>query len=123
VILLGLFGIAAVTAWMPASIEAGVTFALDKLLAPPTRTVGARVRVKCEECGVVASTREIEQPGVAGGVARGGQNEIPGKLVKSYEVTIRMKDGSSHVFMDANPVNWRPGEGIIFIQGANQSND
>lgn len=61
-ILLGLFGIAAVTAWMPASIEAGVTFALDKLLAPPTRTVGARVRVKCEECGASRPRGRLSNP-------------------------------------------------------------
>ncbi len=119
VILLGLFGIAAVMAWAPASTEDSV----DKLLTLPTKTVGSHVRVKCEECGVVVSTREIEQPGGSDGVPRGGQDEIPGTLAKSYEVTIRMNDGSNRVFMDTTPVNWRPGEGIVLIQGASQLND
>lgn len=122
VILLGLFGIAAVMAWVPALTEDSV----DKLLTLPTKTVGSHVRVKCEECGVVVSTREIEQPGGSGGVTRGrrgGQDEILGKLAKSYEVTVRMNDGSNRVFIDTNLVNWRPGEGIVLIQGASQLND
>jgi hypothetical protein len=124
-ILLGTSGIAAVMAWTPTSIGAQ---------APPAaeRAEGeARVRVKCAECGVVASTREIEQlgagidsdSGAAGGVTAGGRNETPEKSAKSYEVTVRMKDGSSRVFMEANPANWRPGERVIFIEGASQSND
>ena len=110
-VLLGLFGIAAVMAWTPASTEDSV----DKLLTLPTKTVGSHVRVKCEECGVVVSTREIEQPGGSGGVTRGGK--------RGHEVTVRMKNGSNRVFMDANPANWRQGESIILIQGASQLND
>lgn len=122
VALLGFFGIVAVMAWMPASTEDRV----DKLLTLPAKTVSSHVRVKCEECGVIVSKREIEQPGGSGGVTRGrrgGQDGILGKLAKSYEVTVRMNDGSSRVFMDTNPVNWQPGEGIVLIQGANQLND
>lgn len=143
VILLGTCAIAAVVAWMPTSTDmAGVVFVLDKLRAPPAGPVGAqaqipparaegdaRVRVKCAECGVVESTREIEQrgegvdPATAGGVTRGGRTEIPGKSTKSYEVTVRMKDGSSRVFMDTNPVNWRPRERVIIIEGVRQSSN
>lgn len=118
-VLLVLFEIVVVMAWVPASTEESV----DKLLTLPTKTVGSRVRVKCAECGVVVSTREIEQLGRSGEVLRGGQNEISGKHPKRHEVTIRMKDGSSRVFLDAHPVNWRPGERIIFIQGASQLNN
>jgi len=120
VILLGLFGIAAVMAWAPAAAEESV----DKFQALSAKKVGSRVRVRCEECGVIVSTREIEQLDGTSGVTRDGQDKIPGKSAKSCEVTVRMKDGSSRVFMDATPVNWRLGEGIILIQGAtNQSND
>ncbi|MDO8315885.1 MAG: hypothetical protein Q7T00_11700 [Rugosibacter sp.] len=118
-VLLVLFGIAAMMAWVPASTEESV----DKPLTLPTKTVVSRVRVNCAECGVVVSTREIDQPGRSGEVPRVSQNEISGKPSQSYEVTIRMKDGSSRVFLDAHPVNWRPGERIIFIQGASQLNN
>lgn len=148
VILLSSSGIAAVMAWMPASINmAGGVFvhdkpSLPKPSLPSARSVGAeaqalpgrpnrnsRVKVKCPECGVVASTRKIEQlgtgihPVTTGGVKRGGRIEMPRKTTKSYEVTVRMKDGSSRVFMDATSANWRPGERVILIEGASQSND
>ena len=120
VILLGLFGIAAVMAWAPASAEESV----DKFQALPIKKVGSRGRVRCEECGVIVSMRDIDQLDGSDGVTRDGQDKIPGKSAKSYEVTVRMKDGSSRVFLDVNPVNWRLGEGIVLIQGAtNQSND
>lgn len=131
VILLGTTGIAAVMAWTPTSTDvAGVVF--EQAQISPARAEGdarVRARMKCAECGVVASTREIEQPGAgidpgaSGGVTRSSRNAIHGKSTKSYEVTARMKDGSSRVFMDANPANWRPGERVIFIEGVNQSND
>lgn len=142
-ILLSTFGIAAVMAWMPTSTgEAGVIFALDNLRLSPARLVdaetqippariegGARVSVKCTECSVVESMREIEQlddgidPGAEGGVTRGGRNEIAEKSTKSYEITVRMKDGSSRVLMDATPANWRPGERVTFIEGSSRSNE
>jgi hypothetical protein len=142
-----LSGIAAVMAWMPSSTDgAGVVLALDQPRAPPAVPIGAqapissaradgeaRVRVKCPECGVVESTREIEQrserlaegidPVAAGGMTRVGRNEIPGKSTHMYEVTVRMMDGSRRVFTDANLVNWRAGERVILIGGASRSND
>lgn len=135
VLLLGTYGIAAVMAWMPAwtddrfsTLPAGPIDAQARVT--PARTEGgARVRVKCAECGIVASTREVEQPGAgidpgtAGGAARGGRNEMPGKSAKSYEVTVRMRDGSSRAFMDANPANWRAGERVILIEAASRSID
>lgn len=42
---------------------------------------------------------------------------------KSYEVTVRMRDGSSRAFMDANPANWRAGERVILIEAASRSID
>jgi|PlaIllAssembly_1097288.scaffolds.fasta_scaffold93563_2 hypothetical protein len=142
VILLGTSAIAAVTAWMPTSTDvAGVVLAVDKLPTlpsgpvgvvaqiPPARAEGAaRVRVKCAECGVVASAREIGQfgggidPGAAGGLRRGGRNEL-GKSTQGHEVTVRMKDGSSRAFMAANSANWRAGERVIIIEGTSQSKD
>jgi hypothetical protein len=36
----------------------------------------------------------------------------------SYEYTVRMGDGSSHVFREEMPVSWRLGERLIFIKGS-----
>ncbi len=55
---------------------------------------------KCRECGVVVASRELAQS--AG---------------KRYEVTVRMKDGSSRTFTHNSPVAWRQGERLMFIEG------
>lgn len=129
-ILLGISGIAAVMGWMPTTTEvAAVGLVLEKLQAQSDKPVGARVRVKCEECGVIVSTREIAQlgggidPAAAVGVARSGGRGISGASAKTYEVTARMKDGSNRVFMAENRVPWRLGERMIFIEGASRSGD
>ena len=41
---------------------------------------------------------------------------------KSYEIIVRMADGLSRVFNDANPARWRSGERVIVIDGADPSN-
>ena len=142
-ILLGTSGFAAVTTWMPASTsDAGIVFASDELPTPPAALLGAqaprapapgegdtRPTVKCAGCGVFASVREIQQPagkadpGTAGGPARRDQYDQPGKSTRSYEVTVRMNDGSSRVFMDPNPANWRPGQRVVLVDGASHSHD
>lgn len=146
-ILLCAFAIAAVVAWTPGPTDvAGIPLNPDKpttLLAgqsgmeprsPPVWTeedaqegVRARARTRakawaaCAECGFVASIREFKhmgeetQPEVAGGVT--------GNPTRRHEVTIRMNDGTSRAFVDTHPANWRPGERVIFIEGANRTND
>jgi hypothetical protein len=130
-VLLGTFGIVAVMAWAPTSTDmSGAIFALDKLRAPPAgpadagaqippaRAEGnAHVRITCAECGVVESTREIEE--LSEGVDPGAAS----KSAKSYEVTVRMKNGTSHVFVNAKPVNWRPGERMIVIEGVRRASN
>lgn len=142
VILLGTFGIAAVMAWVPRPTDVAAAHIPDQPRALPAGLAGAETRiplaraeggapatVKCGECGIVESTREIEQPGdgtgpgAAGSVTRGDRNEVTGDSTKTYEVTVRMKDGSRHVFMDAKRANWRPGARVIIIEGASQSSD
>jgi len=102
VMLLSTSGVVAVMAGMPTS--AGVEAQIP-LVRAGGKTRG-RIRMNCEECGVVMSRRNSEQFDSL-----------------SYEVTLRMSDGSSRVFMDAHPANWRPGERVIFIEGANGTND
>jgi len=142
-ILLGTSGFAALTAWTPAATdEAGIVFASDELPTPPAALLGAhapratpqgegdtRSTEKCAGCGVIASTREIKALGAgidAGtpvGQARRDQYDLPGKSTRSYEVTVRMNDGSSRVFTDPNPANWRPGQRVVLVEGAGHSHD
>ena len=58
---------------------------------------------KCAECGTVASTREVASP-IADGADR------------RYEITVRMNDGSSRVFVDTSVASWRPGVRLILIE-------
>lgn len=128
-------GIGAVLAWAPDAADEEEKRAPDQTLEVPQAQseVDMRVRARCAECGVVESTRMVVQrddgmlygsPGVA---TRNGRRELPTKATEAKkakkavtfaEVTLRMNDGESRRFIDANPDNWRPGERVIFIEGA-----
>ena len=71
----------------------------------PSGTGKARVKARCEECGVVESMRRVAAVGNSPAI---------------YEITVRMRDGSTRVSSDASPANWHPGERIILIGGGNQ---
>lgn len=144
-ILIGVSGIAAEMAWMPTPTgEAEIAYGADKYPAQTVNPVGTeartalvraegevrrKARVECEECGVVVSRQKIQRldagadSGATDRVTGYDQSTISGQAALSYEVTLRMKDGSSRAFMDAHPANWRPGERVIFIEGANRTND
>lgn len=142
-ILLGTAGIAAVMAWLPTPTDRAATgFVHDNLDARPGRLVDAqrqkpplpaqgdtRTRVKCAECGVVESAREIGQlgegtdPGAAGGPTRSGRNQTLGTSTKSYEVIVRLRDGSTRAFTAANSASWRAGERVMIIEGTRQPSD
>jgi len=61
-------------------------------------------------------------PGATGGVVAGNPGETRVESTRSYEITVRLADGSSRVINDAKPARWRPGERVIVIEGANPSN-
>ncbi|MGB8434725.1 MAG: hypothetical protein WCE38_10730 [Burkholderiales bacterium] len=142
VILLGISASSAVTAWLPTSTDvAGVVFARDARPATPAGPDGpqaqipsargepeANIRGRCPECGVVAFIREIDDrgAGVDTGAARsatkGDHSEIPQQSIKRYEVNVRMRDGTSRVFVEASPAGWRPGERLILVEDASPSN-
>jgi hypothetical protein len=142
VILVGTSAVAAVMAWMSTAGAVTGFVALDTLPTPPAGPAGAvaqfpagrvegdaRVRVKCAECSVVESTRELGQlgrgidPGAAGGLTRGGRNVELGKSIQSDEVTARMIDGWGRVVMGANSANWRAEERMTIIESTSQSKD
>ena len=72
----------------------------------------ASPEMKCAQCGVVSSLREIES-----GAAKTGLTSSRDNLGKSYEVTVQMRNGSRHVFRDLAPSMWRVGERMIVIGG------
>jgi hypothetical protein len=128
VILFSSAGIARMMGWGPNSTDdSGDILALDQT-APVPATSEARAKPRCPECGVIVSMREIERhdedpgPGAAGGVTAGNRDETRVKSTKSYEIIVRMADGSSRVIDDANPARWRSGERVIVIDGADPSN-
>ena len=89
----------------------------------------APVAASCKQCGVVASMREIRQtaspsdaPGRPG-LIRASLKETDVEPTRRYEVTVRMRDGSSHVFLHAPPANWRAGERLILIGGATHASN
>ncbi|MBS1230808.1 MAG: hypothetical protein H6R17_4085 [Proteobacteria bacterium] len=75
-------------------------------VAYPVREAGSDP--KCAQCGVVESTRELAR--------------IAETSAKGVELTVRMKDGASHLFIAASSessASWRAGERVIFIDGRN----
>ncbi|MCP5228550.1 hypothetical protein [Accumulibacter sp.] len=88
-----------------------------------------RVRSRCPECGVVESTRLIQKPGeeidadLSGPMARIGNRGAQEHSITATEVTIRMIDGARQHFLDGKHTNWRRGERVIFIAGANRPNE
>jgi len=92
--------------------------AAPAIAAPRARAYG------CAECGVIESTREIEAPdentgiNASGRIAAGNGSEIEGMPFRTYEITIRLQDGSMRVITDANRASWRQGERVTIIAGA-----
>lgn len=74
--------------------------------------------MKCRECGVVESARTL-------GLI--GQESIPGtialRLPGNQEITVRMQDGSSRVFVEAAIVHRQSGERVILIGGPDAIGD
>jgi hypothetical protein len=69
-------------------------------------TVSPRARVRCTTCGVVLAIRRIE-PG--------------GSTPASFEFTVRLRDGTTRTSTSSSAANWRSGDRIMLIGGANVS--
>jgi outer membrane lipoprotein SlyB len=105
----------------------------------------------CAECGVIESVREVDAKGkgsglgvvggllgnqvgagrgkgvmtvvgAVGGALAGNEVEKRVKTTKSYEVTVRLNDGSSRVISEANLPTWRTGDKVKVVNGAIRSN-
>ena len=57
-----------------------------------------------------------------GGVVAGNEIEKRVKSGKSYEITVRLEDGSSRVIHEASAPTWRTGDRVKVINGVIQSN-
>ncbi len=76
--------------------------AVGGLHEPAAVAAGTAVKAKSPACGFVQSVRRVK--------ARGDNPE-------TYEITLRLRDGSTHVLTEAAPANWRRGESVVFIAG------
>jgi hypothetical protein len=76
---------------------------LPAVSAPIREGKAARMRAACEACGVVETIRRFEPVG-----------EQPA----GWELTVRMRDGSSRVSSIASSAKWHIGDRIMLIGGA-----
>jgi len=121
-------GIATVMAWVPG---ANAVSSIEPVLDSPAEQMQdtRRVRTKCPECGIVKSMRLLLKPGaeidhgLSGVETRGGRNTASRTPIRIAEVTIRMSNGASHQFIDANPANWRLGERVMVIRDPAATDD
>jgi outer membrane lipoprotein SlyB len=60
--------------------------------------------------------------GAVGGAFAGNEVEKRVKASKSYEVTVRLNDGTSHAIKEAGVPAWRTGDKVKLVNGAIQSN-
>ncbi|MDP1717889.1 MAG: hypothetical protein Q8L40_07400 [Burkholderiales bacterium] len=117
-------GIAHIAGWNPAS-DGNTSGDAGEVQVPGALPA---VKVKCAECGVIVSMREIELSNdstgsdITGKAAAGGLDSTQAKSTKSHELTIRLADGSIRVISEANSAKWRIGERVVVIGGAYPSN-
>jgi len=111
-------GIAALVMWIPTAIgnpEDRATLAGSSRI--PIRPAGetggtasagvvnnAPTGTTCTECGMIESVRESAVRG-----------EQAAESTRSYEVTIRFRDGSKRVLSEATPRMWRSGTAVKII--------
>jgi hypothetical protein len=103
------------TDWFHSSFNAGGILSEQQLppamaaaisLAPVSDTPRKRLgKPRCDDCAVFESIRHVAA--VAG-------------APETYEITVRLRDGSTRVSNDPTPANWLPGDRIIVVGSAKQ---
>jgi hypothetical protein len=86
---------------VPAS-AAPVQEAAGESVAATLNPVKARKHSRCEQCGVIQAIRRVDA----------AEGRPP-----TYEITIRLHDGSMRTHNNATPGNWRAGDRIMLIKG------
>ena len=60
--------------------------------------------------------------GAVGGAIAGNEIEKRVKATKSYEITVRLQDGSSRAISAATQPSWRAGDKVKVVNGVIESN-
>ena len=60
--------------------------------------------------------------GAVGGAVAGNQIEKNARTTHSYEIVVRLNNGSRRVFHEANAPVWRPGDRVRIVDGVIRSN-
>ncbi len=60
--------------------------------------------------------------GAVGGAVAGNEVEKRVKSTKSYEITVRLDDGSTRMIQEVNPPSWRNGDHVRIVDGAIRAN-
>jgi hypothetical protein len=98
--------------------------AVPAVAAPAAAAPGAR-NYRCAECGVIESTRAVEEStdrhgaNAAGRMAVCNKGGIGRHAVRKHEITVRLRDGSMRVITDAKSARWSHGEAVTIIAGLN----
>ncbi|MGZ5786375.1 MAG: hypothetical protein ACXWJM_10680 [Ramlibacter sp.] len=91
-----------------AVVLAAVVMSNAIAIAAAPNPVKARKHSRCEQCGVIQTIRRID--------AADGRPP-------TYEITIRLHDGSMRTHSNATPGNWRAGDRIMLIKGGRPANE
>jgi len=108
--------------WSPRSFEpeaASYAPSVSPAVAAPTPAVAALtsgapaagealLKGRCDQCGVVETVR-----------ATAATADSSADTSAGYEVTVRMRNGSTRMLLAASRATWRHGERIIVIDGGN----
>jgi len=97
---------------------------VGQMTVPPDSSAPAEIT--CAECGMIESVRLMPREQETDPHARNllnwdGLTGPTVAAVRMSEITVRMNDGTSHQFVDANRSKWHPGERMIFIEGIKTS--
>jgi hypothetical protein len=86
---------------VPTSVQP-VQGSMEEMTAAAPTGAKANRRARCETCGVIQTIRRVD--------ATDGH-------APTYEITIRLRDGSTRTNSNATPGNWRAGDRIMLING------
>jgi len=123
VVLFSTAGIARMMGWGPNLTEDSS----DISVLQDSATSEGSAKPGCPECGFVVSMREIETrvdhscTGATRAATPGNGDETRTKSTRSYEINVRMADGSDRLITVDNPARWRTGERLMVIAGTDPS--